>query len=309
MIDISTNIAGVDLPSYIYNASGPRDTTLAELTEIGESESGAILTKSCTLEAREGNPLPRYQAFEGGSIQSMGLPNLGYKAYLEFIPWLKKHNKPVIISVSGLSIKDNVKMLRSFQQSHADLIEVNFSCPNIIGKPQLGYDFEQSAAMLEAISYLGNIPIGIKLPAYFDFSHYDTIAELINNHKVAFVTCINSIGNTLVVDPDKQQPLIKPKNGFGGLGGAMIKPIGLANVNALRQRLRSDIQIIGVGGIESGRDAFEYLLAGADAVQVGTCFQEQGAACFTRINQELIEVLSDKGYQSINEAKGQLRHL
>lgn len=189
------------------------------------------------------------------------------------------------------------------------MIEDNFSCPNIIGKPQLGYDFEQSAAMLEAIGNLGNTPIGIKLPAYFDFSHYDAIAELINNHNVAFVTCINSIGNTLVIDPDKQQPLIKPKNGFGGLGGAMIKPIGLANVNALRQRLRSDIQIIGVGGIESGCHVFEYLLAGADAVQIGTCFQEQGSACFTVINHELIEILSDKGYQSINQAKGQLRNL
>lgn len=307
---LATTIAGVSFPRYVYNASGPRCTTLAELRILGRSASAAILTKSCTIDSREGNPLPRYAALPYGSIQSMGLPNLGYRKYLEFLPELKDFGKPVIISVAGLASNDFPVMVAAFQKSEADLIEVNLSCPNIPGKPQIAYDFESTEAVLRTLHGLGDIPIGLKLPPYYDPAHHARMAALIKKYDVRFITCINSIGNTLVIDPETESPVIRPKAGLGGLGGSYIKPVALANVRIFAELLTgTDVSIVGVGGISTGTDALEFLLAGASAVQVGTTLEEEGPDCFMRINQELTAILSRKGYDSIEAAKGKLKFL
>ncbi|WP_244325669.1 hypothetical protein [Shewanella aestuarii] len=162
---------------------------------------------------------------------------------------------------------------------------------------------------MAAICQLGNKPIGIKLAPYFDMSHFIAVANIIKKYPVQFITCINSIGNTLVIDPHTEQPIIKPRGGFGGLCGDDIKPIGLANVRAFRQLLDDNVQIIGVGGIKTGIDAFEYLLAGADAVQIATCFEKQGPDCFARIEQELSDFMQAKGYRELADAKGKLKPL
>ena len=308
-VDLSTTIAGVQLDSYLMNASGPKCTTWDELEVVAQSASAAVVTKSCTLEFREGNPEPRYSDLPLGSIQSMGLPNLGYKAYLEMVPKLKALGKPVIVSISGFSIEENVEMVSAFQNSDVDLIEVNFSCPNIPGKAQVAYDFEQVECALKALTVLGDKPIGIKLAPYFDMSHFIAMANILKKFPVKFITCVNSIGNTLIIDPITESPIIKPKGGFGGLCGDYIKPIGLANVRAFRELLSDDIQIIGVGGIKNGVDAFEYLLAGADAVQIATCFEKEGASCFERIENELVAFMANKGYQKLSDAKGKLKPL
>ena len=305
---LNTHIGQLPFDSYIFNASGPLCTSEEELIRLAGSASAAVMTKSCTILPREGNAEPRYQALPLGSIQSMGLPNLGYQAYLEMLPRLKQaSNKPLVVSVSGFSVADNVTMVKAFQSSCADLIEVNFSCPNIEGKPQLGYDFEQTERALEAICQLGDKPIGLKLPPYFDFSHFITMADIIKKFPVSFITCINSVGNTLVIDAETETAIIKPKGGFGGLCGDYIKPIGLANVRAFRQLLPDNIDIIGVGGIKTGTDAFEYLLAGASAVQVATCFEKEGVECFDRIAQELQNLMAAKQYSSIAAVKGKLK--
>jgi dihydroorotate dehydrogenase (fumarate) len=239
----------------------------------------------------------------------MGLPNLGYKAYLEMVPKLKALGKPVVVSISGFSIEDNIEMVSAFQKSDVDLIEVNFSCPNIPGKAQVAYDFEQVECALKALTVLGDKPIGIKLAPYFDMSHFIAMANILKKFPVKFITCVNSIGNTLIIDPITESPIIKPKGGFGGLCGDYIKPIGLANVRAFRELLSDDIQIIGVGGIKTGVDAFEYLLAGADAVQIATCFEKEGASCFERIENELVAFMANKGYQKLSDAKGKLKPL
>lgn len=309
MMTTKTKIAGVELNSYICNASGPLDSTFEELESIANSKSSAIMMKSCTIEPREGNQEPRYVKLPLGSIQSMGLPNLGYKKYVDFSSQLKKYNKPVIASVAGLSVEDYEKMVSAFQDSDVDLIEVNLSCPNLEGKPQVAYDLEQTEKVLCRISNSGKKPIGLKLPPFYDFVHHKRMADLIEKYDVSFITCINSIGNTLIIDPEAETPVIKPKKGFGGLSGDYIKPIALANVRAFYELLGNKISIFGVGGIKTGTDAFEFLLAGADAVQIATAFEKEGPVCFARINSELEEILQRKGYNSIEEVKGNLKYL
>src|SRR3990167_2406764 len=114
MADISTKIAGVKFETCVINTSGPADETLKQLEIIAKSGSSAITMKSCTLEAREGNPEPRYANLEFGSINSMGLPNLGYKAYVEFSKILKKkYKKPIVASISGMCLEDNIVIFKA----------------------------------------------------------------------------------------------------------------------------------------------------------------------------------------------------
>ncbi len=302
-----TTIAHIKLPGCIFNASGPICATKDELDAIGESASAAILMKSCTKEPREGNPEPRYVAIEYGSINSMGLPNLGYKKYVEFAPGLRKYDKPVMASVSGLSLADNLEIIKAFNDTNIDAIELNLSCPNVIGKPQMGYDFEQSDEVLAEAMKVTKKPLGVKLPAYFDIVHFEQMAKILNKHQVAFVTSINSIGNGMYIDAEKEQVVIKPKGGFGGVGGKYVKPTALANVNKFYELLNKDIDIIGVGGINTGKDVFEYILAGAKAVQLGTVFMEEGPKVFARINKEFDEYMAKKGYATIEECRGKLK--
>jgi len=306
-IDIGTKVAGVSFRSCLYNASGPRCTTKEELVGLGESHSGAIMMKSCTIEPREGNPKPRYACFEHCSIQSMGLPNLGYEEYLKFVDELAEFNKPAVASIAGLSLNDYVTMTKAFQDSNVSLIELNLSCPNIEGKPQVAYDIEQTEATLSAVAELGSIPLGLKLPPFYDRSFHESMAELVLKYNIRFLSCINSIGNTLIIDADKGTPALRAKHGYGGLSGPCIKPIALANVRIFHELLGDNVSIVGVGGVQTGTDVYEYLLAGASAVQIGTMYEEEGVGCFERIENELGTILKEKGYTRATDAVGALK--
>ena len=275
------------------NAAGARCVTLEELEILGRSHSGAIVTKSMTPEYRAGNPEPRYMCFEGGSINSMGLPNLGYHAYAKLIPDLRRFNKPIKV----------------IDAAKPDLLEVNLSCPNIPGKPQIGYDTEASELLLKRIRDLVSTPVGVKLPPYFDPVHHEKMAEILEKVQVSFISVINSVGNALVIDPHEETVVIKPKGGFGGLGGQIIKPVALANVRAFWKLLGDRISIIGVGGVETGVDAFEHLLCGASAVQIGTVLVEEDVGVFERLEHELAEWLTQKGYGSVSACRGKLKEL
>ncbi len=306
---LHTHIGGLELPSFVMNASGPNDVTLEELNIIGASQSGAIVLKTCTIEARVGNECPRYVRTALGSINSMGYPNLGYQEYIKMIPELKQYGKPVIASIGVLKYEEFPTLVNAFRNTEIDALELNFSCPNLKGKPQIAYDFEMTDKLLSELSVLWNKPTGIKLPPYFDPAHWEQIGAVLKKYPLTFLSAVNSIGNALIIDGETESPVIKPKGGFGGLGGRYIKPTALANVRAFSQMLGDKMAIVGVGGVETGMDAFEFLLCGADAVQVGTQFEKEGPECFTRIKAELGDILERKGYPDIASAKGKLKTL
>jgi dihydroorotate dehydrogenase (fumarate) len=308
-MDLSVTIAGVRFPTCMMNAAGALCVTREELEALGRSRAGAIVTKSMTIESRQGNPEPRYYGFPGGSINSMGLPNLGYRAYAALIPELKKFGKPVVASVAGLCEDDFVTIAAAINASAPDLIEVNLSCPNIPGKPQIGYDLEASERLMKRVRKLISVPMGVKLPPYFDPAHHEQTAKVIERVGVDFLSLINSVGNGLVVDPERETAVIKPKGGFGGLGGPLIKPVALANVRAFWKLFKGRLPIIGTGGVVSGSDVFEHLLCGATAVQIGTVLVEEGLGVFDRLQKELAAVLEKKGYQSPAACVGKLKEL
>jgi dihydroorotate dehydrogenase (fumarate) len=193
-------------------------------------------------------------------------------------------------------------------------IELNLACPNIPGKPVTAYDFELLDEVLKTVTSLplyGTKPLGVKLAPYFDMPEFEKAATVLAKYPIQYVVTINSLCNALVVDADTESVGMAAKNGFGGLGGGFIKPTALANIAQLHQRLaekgRPDIDLVAVGGVSTGRDAFEFILCGAKAVQVATCHWNEGPTCFDRIAAELEEIMRSKGYKSIEDFRGKLK--
>lgn len=291
------------------NASGVHCMTTTELVELEQSNAGAFITKSCTLNERAGNPEPRYFDVPLGSINSMGLPNRGFDYYLDYaLNYEKQQTQPLFFSIAGMSAAENLGMLTMIEKSDFQgITELNLSCPNVPGKPQLAYDFEATEDLLQQVFARFTKPLGIKLPPYFDLAHFDQMAEILNQFPLTYVNSINSIGNGLYIDTQKEAVVIKPKEGFGGLGGEYVKPTALANVRAFYTRLKPEIKIIGTGGIRNGQDAFEHLLCGATMLQIGTELHKEGPKIFDRITKELEQIMTEKGYRTIDEFRGKLK--
>ncbi|HFK5942719.1 TPA: dihydroorotate oxidase [Enterococcus faecium] len=311
-MSLETTFANHIFANSLMNASGVHCMTTQELDELAHSEAGAFITKSCTINERKGNPEPRYFDVPLGSINSMGLPNLGFSYYLEYALAYEKvqenQNQPLFFSIAGMSVQENLEMLEKIEKSGFNgITELNLSCPNVPGKPQLAYDFEATYETLKEVFSIFSKPLGIKLPPYFDFAHFDQMADILNQFPLTYVNAINSVGNGLYIDTEQEAVVIKPKEGFGGIGGEYIKPTALANVRAFYTRLKPEIQIIGTGGIRTGQDAFEHLLCGASMLQIGTELHKEGPEIFSRIIKELTQIMSEKGYTSIDEFKGKLR--
>lgn len=325
-IDLTTTLFDTTFNSPLYNASGVMCTTYKQLQTVLDCPStGAVITKSCTLMSREGNPGPRYfdefTHVENGSINSMGIPNKGIKYYTTGAHTLNRNKKPYILSISGLSIDENIKLFAHVKdislektENCVSAIEFNMSCPNIIGKPQTCYDFDAMDDTLRKIfehvdCSADFVPIGIKLSPYFDPVHFQMAADVIDGYtkQLSFLTCVNSLGNGLVIDIENECTVIHPKNGLGGLGGDFIKHTSLANVRMFYQLLGDKLDIIGCGGVKCGGDVFEHILAGAKAVQIGTLISRKGVNQFNRVSKELQHIMGEKGYTHIEQFRGKLK--
>eukprot|EP00656_Telonema_subtile_P016651 TRINITY_DN18818_c0_g1_i1.p1 TRINITY_DN18818_c0_g1~~TRINITY_DN18818_c0_g1_i1.p1 ORF type:complete len:430 (+),score=96.07 TRINITY_DN18818_c0_g1_i1:131-1291(+) len=323
---LKTTVAGITLQCCIYNASGPKSGHISDLRNTAASRAGAVLAKSATLIKQTGNPLPRLKEIPtgddmcAGSINSEGLPNAGIEYYLSdtVLSGVAESGKPYIVSLSGLKLADNLEMLNQVaaasESGNIAGVELNLACPNIPGKPTVALDFEQMEEVIQAVvqnSAFKNsgLPLGIKLAPYFDGPHFDAAAAIINAHKdrIGYVVTMNTIGNCLVLDVETESAVIAPKGGFGGVAGGFAKPIALAQVAQLRKRLDPSIDIVGVGGVTSGSDAFELILCGAAAVQVATTHWLEGPGCFDRIASELEALMAAKGYSTIEDFKGKLK--
>ena len=206
---LATTVAGISLPTCVYNASGPRTGSSAALAKIASSASGGVLAKSATLVSQTGNPQPRtwHDADGNASLNSEGLPNSGIEYYISPDTITESvganPDKPYMVSISGKNLDDNIQMLKLIAKaSKSDpriaAVELNLACPNVIGKPIIAYDFDQMDSVLAAVASLGGIPkLGVKMPPYMDGPHFERAAQVINKYKgmVKYVASINTIGN------------------------------------------------------------------------------------------------------------------
>ncbi|NYZ79908.1 dihydroorotate oxidase, partial [Candidatus Micrarchaeota archaeon] len=268
---------GLKFSSLAMNASGPRCTSFEDLRRIAFSGSCAIVTKSTTLLPRVGNPEPRYKTDAFGAIQSMGLPNPGVFEMAERVRRLRLlTEKPIIASVAGFTPEEYAWMSLLFDESGADMIEVNLSCPNVAGKPQAAYDAEQTREIISSVKEKTKLPTSVKLPCYPDAVVQEKIADVLLDVRVDCITAINSVGNCVILRDKK--PIIRPV--FGGLCGDYIKPVALGTVKRFYDLFGGRIKIIGVGGIKTRADVDDFISVGADLVQIGTAYEEKGVSVF-----------------------------
>jgi len=274
----------------IYNASGVHCTEKGQLDELYHCKyTGAVVTKSSTVYAREGNPKPRYyfDAHRSYSINSSGLPNIGMNKYVEWICETRRI-KPCILSVAPLSLDDLKHQITAVADNVAIIDpEINLSCPNIVGRPQVAYDipiFEEYNRIIA--ERFGEKGYGLKLPPYFDTTISDNVCDVINAINTnSYITCINSVPNAFDLC-DELVPTIAPNSGFGGLGGRCILPIALSNVRRFASSTKKDI--VGCGGITQGGDIKKHFACGAKAVQIGTSLYENGINDFRRLCDEFV---------------------
>jgi len=316
--NLTTHVGNIKLDKPFINASGCMCINHEDLLILDENETGAVMTKTMTYEPREGNPEPRYYESEHYSINSMGLPNKGFLYYMNYAE-NKKNLKPLFFSISTMNINntyDMVNKITSNDKCNIQGIEFNISCPNIIGKGQMGYDIKQLDDFLKGLSQTklfditrNQMAIGLKMSPYFDKYQFESVSDIIKNYpRLDFITCINGIGRGLVIDYNNEKSMIKPNQGLGGLGGKIVKPTGLANVKQFKDILGDKLDIIGCGGISSGIDSFEYILAGASCLSVGTHLIKEGPTIFNRLNNELYSIMKLKNYKHIYDFKHNLNN-
>lgn len=260
------DLCGIALRNPVIAASGTFGYGLefAPITDL--SEIGALVTKGLSREPIAGNAAPRLWHTEGGMMNSVGLQNVGVVAFLrDKLPKLRTFNVPVIANVFGYGMDDYEEVVR--QLNDADGIaayELNISCPNTkSGGILFSSDPVTTGTLVSRVAHLARRPLIVKLsPNVAAIQPFAHAAEEAGANAISLV-------NTLVsyaIDPATGQSRIG--NGFGGLSGPAIKPVALRLVSETVKAVK--IPVIGLGGIASGRDAMEFLRAGATAVQVGT---------------------------------------
>jgi dihydroorotate dehydrogenase (fumarate) len=294
---LSTTLAGKPLERCIMNASGCHDTTYMQMNQLGKTSIGVVVSKSGTFNQRKGNEYPRVYYDDEGSLNSVGLANEGYQYYSNY-----SSEKKYMMSIHPFSCDELAQMLDDINsKKNVDFVEVNLSCPNVERQSILVNYFDTITQ-----SKATNLTVGVKLPLIFDASRYEHISHALLKSNIKFVTCSNSLPNGLMINRGTEETLLHPNYGLGAVGGTHIKSLALANVHSFYRHLRDKIDIIGCGGIKTGGDAFDYILCGAKAVQVGTQLLNEGSLCFDRLHQQLLEIMRSKKYTSLSNFRGNL---
>jgi dihydroorotate dehydrogenase (NAD+) catalytic subunit len=280
-----TDLCGIELSSPIINASGTFDA-IAARRAFGDQllerfPFSAFVSKTVTLERRQGNPPPRLWELPAGMINSIGLPNKGLDGYLaEDLPRLAELPVPLIVNVMGFSRDEVATLVRAFaQRDEVVALELNVSCPNVETGLVMGADPDEVSLLLDAVRPLTDKPLIVKLtPNATDVAG---VAQAAERAGASAVSLINTIRG-MALAPGSSHPWLGGVT--GGVSGPAVRAVALAQVHAVSQAI--EIPIVGMGGVQSGSDALDLLRAGAAAVAVGTeSFRDPLAA--SRIRSEL----------------------
>ncbi|OGK25169.1 hypothetical protein A2954_06830 [Candidatus Roizmanbacteria bacterium RIFCSPLOWO2_01_FULL_37_12] len=309
MSDLSTSIKKLYFDFPVFNASGILGATESEIKKVLESEAGAVVIKSVTLEKRPGNTGVRFYWDDIGSINSMGLPNQGIDYYCNLADKLTKYNKPVILSIAGFKEDDYKKIIAKADKVPFSAIEVNLSCPNIEGKGIFAYDYKTMFRLLKDLRKKSKKVLGVKLPPYTQREQIKGIAENFVKIGIDFITTMNTFPLSTYIDYQKETMRIKPNMGIGGLGGKAVKQIALAQVLLFKEYSNGKLPIIAVGGISSAADVYEFILIGATAVQIGTALLKNDTKIFVQIKKDLSTLLKEKKVKRLSDKIGNLKYL
>jgi len=265
-VDLSVNIGGLKLKNPVCLASGTvgYGNEISEFTDL--SRIGAIVTKSVSLNPRKGNPPQRIVETASGMLNAIGLANVGIEKFIEEkIPFLKKLDSTLICNIAAGTIAEYyecVKILNTEETVKA--FEINVSCPNVKeGGLLFGNDLSAVGKITEKVRSATGKPIIVKLSP--NNSSIAEFARIVKEEGGDAVSAINTlVGAAFDIYTGKP----KIRNITGGLSGPAIKPVAIAKVLEIKRNV--DIPVIGIGGIMNWKDAVEFMIAGASAVQIGT---------------------------------------
>jgi len=279
-------------------ASGVLGLSAESLGNIVMGGAGAIVTKSVGLKPRNGYANPTIVQTSYGLINAMGLPNPGISEFVKEIREAKSFGVPVIVSVYGFSAQEYATIAKKAVDAGADAVELNVSCPHV---KQTGSEIGQNPKILAEV--VRKVKTVVEKPVFVKLSpNVTTIAEIAEAAAKAgadALTAINTV-KAMAIDTETTVPILSNK--IGGLSGPAIKPVAVRCVYEIYERVT--MPIIGCGGITDWRDAVEFLLAGATAVQIGTAIALKGPNVFKKVTRGIDAYLKRKGFESVNEIVG-----
>jgi dihydroorotate dehydrogenase (NAD+) catalytic subunit len=300
-VDMSTTLAGVDVSDPVFTASGcaAAGRELAPYNDLGAI--GGVVTKSIQLHPRSGRPTPRMAETPSGMLNSIGLQGPGIDAFLDKdLSWLAEQNVRAVVSIAGSSVDDYAKLASRLRGQPVAVIEVNISCPNVEDRGQVfACDAGAAAAVVTAVRR--NAPSGVPVFAKLspDVTDIVDIAQACVDAGADGLSLINTTLG-IVVDTETMRPMLAGVT--GGLSGPAIRPMALRCVWQVHSAL-PDVPLMGIGGVRTGLDALEFVLAGASAVQVGTVIFNDPSAP-TRISRELRTALAARGIDRLADVIG-----
>jgi dihydroorotate dehydrogenase (NAD+) catalytic subunit len=265
-VDLSVKIGSLELKNPVMLASGTvgYGNEISEFTDL--NKLGGIVTKSLSLKPRKGNPPQRIVETPAGMLNAIGLANVGVEAFIkDKIPFLKQYDVPLICNIAASTVEEYVECVRTLKDEEViKAFEINVSCPNVKeGGLIFGNDVKSVARITELVRAETTKPIIIKLSP--NVSKISDFAKAAKECGADAVSAINTlVGTSFNISTRKP----KIHNITGGLSGPAIKPIALAKVLEISRNV--DIPIIGIGGIMDWKDAVEFMIAGATAIQIGT---------------------------------------
>jgi dihydroorotate dehydrogenase (NAD+) catalytic subunit len=300
--DLRVSIGPLNLKNPVLTASGTfgYGREFASLMDL--NRLGGIVVKGVSLNRREGNPPPRIVETPCGMLNAIGLANVGLEAFLrDKLPWLRKLDTAVIVNIYGHSVEEYGAVAAGLRGAEGiSAIEVNISCPNVKeGGMAFGTDPDMSARVTECVVKEADRPVIVKLSP--NVTDIRKIAVAVEDAGADALTLINTLTG-MAIDIEKRIPRLA--NISGGLSGPAIRPVAVYMVRQVVKAVR--VPVIGVGGIMDYRDALEFLIAGARAIQVGTAnFVHPQTA--VHIIDGLRGFCRDHGVSSIEEIIGTLR--
>jgi len=300
--DMRTVLAGVEMPNPVLTASGcaAAGRELQQFFDV--ARLGAVVTKSIMAAPRSGRPTPRMAETPSGMLNSIGLQGPGIDAFLDHdLPWLVERGARAVVSIAGASVDEYTELAARLSDAEGvTAVEVNISCPNVEDRGQVFACHPEPAAAVVAAARAqlpARVPVLAKLSP--DVTDIVAIARAVVEAGADGLSMINTLLG-MVIDTQTMRPALAGVT--GGLSGPAIRPVAVRCVWQVHAAL-PDVPILGMGGIASGRDALEFVLAGASAVSVGTAvFHDPGAP--VRVLGELERILHARGFGAVKDAVG-----
>ncbi len=301
MANLLVNIAGVEFKNPVITASGCFGFGKEYEKLYPLSRLGGISLKGMTYAERAGNPVPRIAETPAGMLNSVGLQNPGVDAFLaNELPYLKDKGTVLIANAAGSSVEDYCALVERLSDSDIDMVELNISCPNVKqGGAAFGVACDSAAHVVKEVRKVCKKPLMVKLsPNVTDIA---SIAQAVEAEGADAISLINTLFG-MRIDIESRRPVLAMN--AGGLSGPCVFPVAVRMVWQVANRVK--IPVVGLGGIEKWQDAIEMMLAGANAIQVGTAMFYDPYAPL-KIIEGVNQWLDDHGIKDVNEIVGQVK--